>query len=131
MRTPHGPPYRLVVPGRLRAMRTSPGNASRPFGRAAAVFDLITSSTSGQLDRDTADRLRPRARRQGALVAVQEAPPGMTSHRGRVGMRISENRAVQGQILSCRCSFLARRPTSAPRFVHGAGQGFERIAVVE
>ena len=48
-----------------RAMRSSPADASRSFGRAAAVLDLITSTPSGQLDRDTADRLRPRARRQG------------------------------------------------------------------
>jgi hypothetical protein len=40
-------------------MRSSAGNASTTFGRAAAVFDLITSSTSGQLDRDTADHHRP------------------------------------------------------------------------
>src|SRR3954451_20283429 len=40
-------------------MRSRAGNASTTFGRAAAVFDLITSSTSGQLDRDTADHHGP------------------------------------------------------------------------
>ena len=107
-------------PARPRAMRSSPANPSRSFGRAAAVFDLITSSTSGQLDRDTADRLRPRAAARGPLVAVREAPPGRTSHRGRVGMRISGNRAVQEQVLSCRCSFLghAEQPTPSHRREH-------------
>ena len=65
-----------------RAMRSSPANASSPLAAHAAVLDLITSSTSGQLDRDTADRLRPRAPPPGPLLAVREAPPGMTSHRG-------------------------------------------------
>ncbi len=56
------PPSRLWCPARPQAMRSSPGKASRSFGRAAAVFDLISSSTSGQLDRDTADHHRPRGR---------------------------------------------------------------------
>ena len=80
MRAPHGPPSRLVVPGAGDAQQ--PCQRVESFGRAPAVFDLITSSTSGQLDRDTADRLRPRAPPPGALLAVREAPPGMTSHRG-------------------------------------------------
>ena len=59
MRAPHRPPSRLVVPGAGDAQQ--PCQRVESVGRAPAVLDLITSSTSGQLDRDTADRLRPRA----------------------------------------------------------------------
>src|SRR6478672_1039244 len=48
-------------------------------GRAAAVLDLITSSTSGQLDRDTADHHRPRGR-----------PPAYPSAARRGGMSVSD-----------------------------------------
>jgi len=54
MRAPHGPLLVSWCPARPRAVRSSPDNASRSLGRAAAVLDLITSSTSGQ--RDTQSR---------------------------------------------------------------------------
>ena len=99
-------------------MRSSPANASRSFGRAAAVFDLITSSTSGQLDRDTADRLRPPAAAR-ALVAVREPARHDVTSRSR-WYEISGNRAVQGQTLNCRCSFLrhTEQPTPSHRREH-------------
>jgi hypothetical protein len=49
------------------------------FDRAAAVFNLITSSTSCQLDRDTADDHRPRGR-----------PPAYPSAARRGGMSVSD-----------------------------------------
>jgi hypothetical protein len=60
-------------------MRSSPGKASRFLGRAAGVFNLITSSTSCQLDRDTADDHRPRGR-----------PPAFPSAARRGGMSVSD-----------------------------------------
>ena len=108
------PPSRLVVPGRGRgAIRSSSGNASRSFGRAAAVFDLITSSTSGQLDRDTADRLRPRAPPPVAPRSRREAPPGMTSQRSRWYRESSGDQRRSRAVLSCRCSVLDT-PTPTP-----------------
>ena len=58
MRAAHGPLSRLVVPG------AAAGDAQQPCQRVEVLWprcrglDLITSSRSGQLDRDTADRLR-------------------------------------------------------------------------
>jgi hypothetical protein len=62
MRAPHGPiSSRGAGPARGRCAAALP--ASRSFGRTAAVFDLITSPTSGQLDRATA-------------IVCARAPPG-------------------------------------------------------
>ena len=97
MRAPHGPPSRLVVPGAAAGDAHSPGNPSRSFGRAAAVFDLITSSTSGRLTRSdcrSAAPARPAARTPRSL---RDAPPCRTSHRGRVGMRISLQLPFKGR----------------------------------
>jgi hypothetical protein len=55
------------------------GGGRCAIGRAAAVLDLITSSTSGRLDRDTADHHRPRGR-----------PPAYPSAARRGGMSVSD-----------------------------------------